>query len=152
MYYYNTSTKVTTWTEPSELKEMREKKAAAEPGDDTAAPTAAAAPVASGLASAQAKADAAAGSKTFLLLLVCSFYSHDVYRPYCTVTCRGFTSSLKSETSCIGSIFVIIYVISFCPCPRLFVFQHYYPLCPRTSAIRHSNEKSGGCCGCCRCR
>ncbi len=63
-YYYNTSTKVTTWTEPSELKELREKKAAAEPASDDAAAAAAsspAVPVAANLASAQAKADAAAG-------------------------------------------------------------------------------------------
>ena len=65
-YYYNTSTKVTTWTEPSELKELRDKKAAAEPPADDASAAAVsspAVPVVASMASAQAKADAAAGEE-----------------------------------------------------------------------------------------
>jgi hypothetical protein len=60
---------VTTWQEPAELKEVREKKAAAEPAvDDVAA--AVVAPVATNLASAQAKADAAAGVISMMGLLM----------------------------------------------------------------------------------
>jgi pre-mRNA-processing factor 40 len=69
-YYYNTSTKVTTWTEPAELKEVRDKKAAAETPAEEAAAVAAVVPAASSLASAQAKADAAAGAVDFLTIFV----------------------------------------------------------------------------------
>ena len=155
---------MTTWTEPAELKEARDKKAAAEPAAEEATAVAAVAPAASNLASAQAKADAAAGAVQTMtrdidqLCVTLTNYatpqrllpalSHSPMSPAFAFF-RGVTPSAQSETSCIilNTIdtvvtVVSIYTVSAGVCPPIPSF--------RASAISHTNQEGICRCFCCR--